>query len=253
LKRILFRPTPKKARKTKAPPSGLVPSWRKTVGHGVSSTSKPTRCASESRVTTTVSHLPSSTVSTSTALSRRAASTTSFSRSDASTTVSIRRASSTAPTTHNEPEPSVGPDDDPAFMFGGLSSDEDEVGPKDMTSVNKYRVCYHFNFRTNVLTAHSPLLGWMKYTPVLYALRPTSGLRAQGLDVFELKILIFHLAPPTFSSVKSSHSHLRQSVFLALGNALATRTYSLCGTWSSARKVTTPLPTAITRGIFLWS
>src|ERR1700755_3050781 len=62
------------------------------------------------------------------------------------------------------------------------------------------------------------------YTPVLYALRSASKLQAQAQGVIELKILIFHLAPLTFLSVKSSHSHLRQLVFLILGNPLTTRT-----------------------------
>jgi hypothetical protein len=95
--------------------------------------------------------------------------------------VSIRRANSTTPfITYNEPERSVWPDDNPAFTFGGLPSDE-EVGPEDTMLVNKYCVRYHFNFRTtNVSTAHSPLLGWTKYTPVLYTLRLASELQAQG-------------------------------------------------------------------------
>jgi hypothetical protein len=77
---------------------------------------------------------------------------------------------------------------------------------------------------TNVSTVHSPLLRWTKYTPVLYALRSAGELQAQAQGVIELKILIFHLAPLTFSSVKSSHSHLRQLAFLILGNPFTTRT-----------------------------
>ncbi|KAF8484275.1 hypothetical protein F5888DRAFT_1835048 [Russula emetica] len=130
------RPTPKKARKSKAS-TGLVAGWKKTVDVPLAS-SKPagTRHASESRVTTGVSRPPPSTVSTSTTRSRRTAS---------------------APfTTHNEPEASVGPSDNPKYAFGGLPLDE-EVAPEDTDSIDKYQVCYHFNFRaTNVSTATVP-------------------------------------------------------------------------------------------------
>ncbi|KAF8488564.1 hypothetical protein F5888DRAFT_1910766 [Russula emetica] len=112
------RPTPKKARKSKAS-TGLVAGWKKTVDVPLAS-SKPagTRHASESRVTTGVSHPPPSTVSTSTTRSRRTAS---------------------APfTTHNEPEASVGPSDNPEYAFGGLPLDE-EVAPEDTDSIDKYQ------------------------------------------------------------------------------------------------------------------
>ncbi|KAF8488759.1 hypothetical protein F5888DRAFT_1893246 [Russula emetica] len=112
------RPTPKKARKSKAS-TGLVAGWKKTVDVPLAS-SKPagTRHASESRVTTGVSRPPPSTVSTSTTRSRRTAS---------------------APfTTHNEPEASVGPSDNPEYAFGGLPLDE-EVAPEDTDSIDKYQ------------------------------------------------------------------------------------------------------------------
>jgi hypothetical protein len=93
--------------------------------------------ASESKTrVTTAPRPPSSVVSTSesSTLSRRAASATASSRPGASTAGPIRQAKSIAPTSRNEPEPtaSVSPDDDPAFTFGGLPSDE-EAGPEDTT------------------------------------------------------------------------------------------------------------------------
>ena len=136
--RILFRPTPKKAQKTTGSEalSGLVPGWKKIINV----TSQPTSTTHTSaKSTATISRPPSSMVSISTTRSRRAA----------STTMSIRRANSSAPSATNwcdEPGPSVGPNDRPTFIFGGLPSDEEEVGPEDPKLVNKHRVCYPLPF-----------------------------------------------------------------------------------------------------------
>lgn len=122
-----FRPTPKKARKAEAP-SGLVPSWTKFVN----TPSKPTGARGKARG----------------ASESRSISTTQV--------VSTRRANipSATVTSHNEPEPSVGTngEDDPAFAFGGLPSDEEPV-PEDSM---KYPVCYHIDCHTtNVSNGHS--------------------------------------------------------------------------------------------------
>ncbi|KAH9994563.1 hypothetical protein BJV74DRAFT_795391 [Russula compacta] len=124
------RPTPRKAWKTKGSEalSGLVPGWKKIIN--VTSQPAGTMCTS-AKSTATISHPPTSMVSTSTARSC----CTAF------TAMSIHQANSSAPSATNwcdEPGPSVGPNDRPAFTYGGLPSDEEEVRPQDPKLVNKH-------------------------------------------------------------------------------------------------------------------
>jgi hypothetical protein len=103
------------AKKKKMPPSsaqelsGLVPGWKKTK-------------AQASQVQANLSRAPS-TASTRTSISRRA--------------------SSTVPTDHEDTR-AIASDGDPAFIYGGFLSDEDEIEHPGVQSgaslTNKYRV-----------------------------------------------------------------------------------------------------------------
>jgi hypothetical protein len=74
-------------------------------------------------------------------LSHQAVSSITLSRRATSTAQISRRATSTVPN-GLDTEPDV-VDNEPAFMFGGISSDDEEVECKDTTSVDKYQVCYY--------------------------------------------------------------------------------------------------------------
>ncbi|KAH9954106.1 hypothetical protein BJV74DRAFT_891833 [Russula compacta] len=157
------RPTPRKAWKTKGSEvlSGLVSGWKKIINV----TSQPTGTTHTSaKSTATISHPPSSMVSTS----------TTHSRHTAFTAMSIHQANSSAPSATNwcdEPGPSVGPNDRPTFTYGGLPSDEEEVRRQDPKLVNKHQSI------TRVHKIH------------------TSPLHTKAKGIIKSRIPIFHLTP----------------------------------------------------------
>ena len=93
---------------------------------------------------------PVSTAAFSRSKSRPPASTTStfsrgMSRPPASTTLTSYQVTSTTD------KHDIEPDDEPAFTYGGIPSEDEEVERKNMTLVNKYQVCYCIDFQ-DVLT-----------------------------------------------------------------------------------------------------